>query len=174
MNDSGMEDEFVIEMIACQRRLYAYVLSVVFDRERAREIVQQVNLILLQKKSEFEMGTNFGAWACRVAFYEILADRRRRTRDRHLFDDETLALVATKAEAAAANADERVESLESCLQELSTEQRQLIRDRYSPGGSVNQLAEQARKSPAAISSLLYRIRTLLNACVERKLEGQVA
>lgn len=174
MNDNGIDDEFVIEMIACQRRLYAYVLSVVFDRERAREIVQQTNLIMLQKKTEFEMGTNFGAWACRVAFYEILADRRRRTRDRHLFNEETLALVATKAEQASANADLRVEALETCLDELTVEQRQLVRDRYAPGGSVNQLAEQAKKSPAAISSLLYRVRALLNACVERKLEGQVA
>lgn len=168
-----MDDEFVLAMINCQRRLYAYVLSVVFDRDRAREIVQQTNLVLLQKKSDYQAGTNFGAWACRVAFYEVLADRRRRVRDRHLFDDETLALVSSKAEKASAHADGRLEALEACLEELPSDQRDLIRTRYSPGGSVNSIAAEAKKTPAAISSLLYRVRNFLDDCMSRKLEGQI-
>ncbi len=167
-----MDDEFVISMINCQRRLYAYVLSIVFDKERAREIVQQANLVLLQKKSDYQPGTNFGAWACKIAFYEVLADRRRRQRDRHLFNEETLARVATQAERASVHADQRIEALEGCLEELDSEQRQLVRDRYSPGGSVSSIAESANKSPAAISSLLYRIRLALDECIGRKLGGQ--
>lgn len=173
MVEGGTEDQFVIEMIACQRRLYAYVYSVVCNRERAHEIVQQTNLVLLQKKTEFEMGTSFGAWACRIAFYEILADRRNRQRDRHMFNEETLSLIANQAETDSANSDLRMEAIESCLEELPSEQRELIKERYSTGGSVNEMARQANKSPDAISSLLYRIRTQLSKCVGRKLGGQV-
>lgn len=167
------DNQFVMDMIACQRRLYAYVLSVVFDKERARDIVQQTNLVLLEKKAEFQPGTNFGAWACRVAFFEVLADRRRRTRDRHLFDDEIVASLAKQAEEASAHADERVEALEQCLEQLSPENRTLIRDRYSPGGSVAEIAATANKSAAAISSILYRLRSTLVDCIQRKLEGPV-
>jgi RNA polymerase sigma-70 factor (ECF subfamily) len=164
------DDTFVIEMIACQRRLYAYVLSIVFDKDRAREIVQNTNLVLLQKKSEFELGTSFGAWACRVAFYEILADRRRTQRSRNIFDDEMILNLADKAEIAAENADRRIEALEACLENLAVDHRQLLQQRYSPGGSVADIAAASNKSPASISSLLYRIRCILVQCIEGKLE----
>jgi RNA polymerase sigma-70 factor (ECF subfamily) len=157
-------------MIACQRRLYAYVLSIVFDKDRAREIVQNTNLVLLQKKSEFEAGTSFGAWACRVAFFFFFAGPSRAQRNRHDFDDEMIATLAGKAEIAAENADRRIEALESCLEKLPADQRQLVQQRYAPGGSVADLAATNNKSPAAVSSLLYRIRCLLVECIERKLE----
>lgn len=170
----GSDDQFVMDMIACQRRLYAYVLSVVFDKERARDILQQTNLVLLEKKAEFEPGTNFGAWACRVAYFEVLADRRRRTRDRLLFDDEVLASLAKHAEEASAHADQRVDALETCLEQLSAEHQALIRERYSPGGSVAEMAAAASKSAAAISSILYRLRSTLVDCIHKKLEGPAA
>lgn len=167
-------DQFVMDMIGCQRRLYAYVLSIVFDRERAQEIVQQTNLVLLEKKGDYEPGTRFGAWACRVAFFEILADRRRRARDRHLFDDDLLGPLAAIAEAASAQADRRLDALEHCLDLLSPEQRGLIRERYAPGGSVNDIAAATRKTPSAVSSVLYRLRATLVDCVQKKMEGLTA
>ena len=72
----GGHDQFVLEIIAAQSRLYAYILSLVLNREKARDILQQTNLVLLEKEREFEWGTNFGAWASRVAYYEVLTDRR--------------------------------------------------------------------------------------------------
>lgn len=172
-NNDG-HDEFVLLLIGAQTRLYAYILSLVLEKDRAREVLQQANLVLLEKEADFERGTNFTAWAHRVAFYEVLADRRRRTRDRHLFSDELLALIAQRASATDKTFDARSEALERCLEGLSAEQRELVRERYGPGGSVAAIAEQVGKSPAAVSAMLYRIRTALVACIGRRIQENAA
>ena len=76
---SGKErgDEFIVHLTACQNRLYAYVFSLLPDRERRRDVLQETNLVLWRKSDQFMAGTDFGAWACKVAYFEVLAERRR-------------------------------------------------------------------------------------------------
>ncbi|MEM8863983.1 MAG: sigma-70 family RNA polymerase sigma factor [Planctomycetota bacterium] len=170
MTRDDHRDGFVMHLIDAQSRLYAYILSIVLDRERARDIAQQTNLVLLEKQGDFQPGTSFFAWASKVAFYEILADRRSRQRERHLFSDELLALVANEAEQAAGSLEERKAALEECIQTLAPGHRDAINARYRPGGSVAALAASLNKSAGAVSAMLHRIRVALAECVERKLQ----
>ena len=169
---NGGHDQFVLEIIAAQSRLYAYILSLVLDRDKARDILQQTNLVLLEKEREFEWGTNFGAWASRVAYFEVLTDRRTNQRDRHLFSDELLSLIAVRVESDTENMDERTSALRDCFNKLTEKQRQLIENRYGPGGSVAELSKSVNKTPGAISAMLYRIRSSLADCIERRLGGR--
>lgn len=170
MSTKGERDEFVLLMVGAQSRLYAYILSLVLDKDRARDILQQTNVVLLEKEAQFERGTNFNAWAYRVSFYEVLAERRKQQRDRHLFSDELLGLIAAKASELESSFDERATALEACLNQLSGEQREMVVERYRPGGSVAELAERWSKTPAAMSAMLYRIRCALVECVEKKMK----
>lgn len=163
-----------MNLIASQNRLYAYVLSLLFDRDRSRDVLQQTNLVLLEKETEFERGSNFFAWAARVAYYEVLADRRRRVRDRHLFSDELLALIAAQSTAATSDLDHRAAALGECLQRLSAEHRDMLTQRYRPGGGVAALAESLGKTPNAVSATLHRIRSALVDCVARKLKIELS
>lgn len=165
-------DEFVLRVIETQNRLYAYILSLVLDRERARDILQQTNLVLLEKETDFASGTDFFAWSARVAYYEVLADRRRRVRDRHLFNDELLAVVASESLRAAGALEDRAEALRACLTKLSASNREILAQRYRPGGSVAEIAKTLGKTPGAISAILHRLRAGLMDCVERKLRSQ--
>ncbi|TWT42894.1 sigma-70 family RNA polymerase sigma factor [Botrimarina hoheduenensis] len=162
-------DQFVMLVIDSQQRLFAYTLSLVLDRERARDIVQQTNLVLLEKEADFRHGTDFFAWAARVAYYEVLADRRRRYRDRHLFSDDLLAMIAEESSKIAGALEDRAEALQLCLRKLSGEHRDLLLQRYRPGGSVAAIAESMGKTPGAISAVLHRLRAGLVDCVERRL-----
>lgn len=162
-------DRFVLLVIESQSRLYAYVLSLVLDRERARDIVQQTNLVLLEKESDFQHGTSFFAWAARVAYYEVLADRRRRVRDKLLFSDELLAAVAEESARVSGGLEERVEALQHCLASLSAPHRDLLMQRYRPGGNVAKIAETLGKTPGAVSATLHRLRSSLIDCVRRRL-----
>ncbi|MEQ8616480.1 MAG: sigma-70 family RNA polymerase sigma factor [Lacipirellulaceae bacterium] len=164
-------DRFVLEIIAAQGRLYAYILSLLLDRDRAHDVLQQTNIVLLEKESEFQWGTNFGAWACSVAFYEVLSERRSRTRDRHLFNDELLALIAVDAEAEALSIDQRRVALEACLKGLTQPQKELLTARYAPGGSVEEMADVLNKTPGAVSAMLHRIRAKLAKCIAHRLRG---
>lgn len=164
-------EAFVLLVINAQNRLYAYILSLVLDKERARDILQQTNLVLLEKEIGFTHGTEFFAWAARVAFYEVLADRRRRVRDRHLFSDELLAAVASESLRTAGAIEERTEALRHCLSKLSNTNRDLLMQRYRPDGSVAGIAESLGKTPGALSAILHRLRSGLVDCIERKLRS---
>lgn len=169
MSSSQRHDAFVMEMLNGQRRLEDYIFTLVFDRDRASDILQQTNMAILKNEAKFEPGTNFGAWACKIAYFEVLADRRRRHRDRHMFDDDLLHLIAESAAGQADSSDLRSEALAECLRRLSDEQRELISARYAEGGSVTAIARAGRTTPAAVSSLLYRIRSLLIDCIDQKI-----
>ncbi len=174
MNSSDDHESFVLQTIQAQGRIHAYILSLVLNKSLASELLQRTNLVLLQKEAEFQPGTNFGAWACTIAYYEVLSERRNKSRDRHVFSDGTLSLLAAMNGPQDDDDDERMQALDACLELLSSEHRDLVMARYRPNGSVTQLAQTLNKTPAAISASLYRIRTTLMECVRRKLQGATA
>jgi RNA polymerase sigma-70 factor (ECF subfamily) len=169
MTSTGRDDEFVLSLLSVQSRLYAYILSLMLDKERAKDVLQQTNVVLLQKKGGFEPGTDFFAWSARVAFYEVLAERRRRGRDKHLFNDDLLALVAAESSRGTEGLEARADALRECLAKLPPKHREVVVSRYQPGGSVAGLADSMTKTPNAVSALLHRIRVALVECVTRKL-----
>ena len=58
------------------------------------EVLQETSMVLWKKFSDFEDGTNFTAWACVIARFEVLKYRRKKSRDRHIFSDDILNLLA--------------------------------------------------------------------------------
>lgn len=169
VRETTSHDEFVMLVIEHQSRLYAYILSLLLDKERARDVLQQTNLVLLEKETEFERGTHFFGWSAKVAYYEILADRRKRQRDRHFFSDELLSVVASESLQRSESLEGRVDALRNCLGKMSSSNRDLLMKRYRPGGRVADIAEALGKTPNAVSALLHRLRSSLMDCVQREL-----
>jgi DNA-directed RNA polymerase specialized sigma24 family protein len=50
------------------------------DLHDARDVLLETNLVLWQKIGEFEPGSNFGAWARKIAYFQALAFLRDRKR----------------------------------------------------------------------------------------------
>ena len=74
--------EFVQLLTSHQSRLYAYVLSLLGNRTQAEDVMQETNAVLWRKAHDFKLGTNFGAWMLKVAHFQVMAHRRKLTRDR--------------------------------------------------------------------------------------------
>ena len=90
-------EQFVRQLTASQRRLYAYIMSLTANVDAAEEVLQNTNVTLWRKADEFEAGTQFARWSFRVAYYEVLAYRKRCFQDRHVFDDGLLNQIAHDA-----------------------------------------------------------------------------
>jgi RNA polymerase sigma-70 factor (ECF subfamily) len=168
MMQNGVTDEFVTALTGSQRRLHAYVLSLTADRHQAEEIVQETNLVLWRKADDFERDTNFIAWAFRVAYYQTLAYRQRQGRDRLVFDDEVVELLAEEYPAPQ-EVDARRESLEECLAKLTPRQRNLLNVRYRDGVSVERIAADLQRSANTVAQTLHRLRLALMECIQRTL-----
>ncbi|MFO0807919.1 MAG: sigma-70 family RNA polymerase sigma factor [Gemmataceae bacterium] len=162
-------DEFVRLLAQHQRRLYLYVVSLVPRPGDAEEVLQETNLVLWREFGQFRPGTNFAAWACRVAFHQVLAWRKKRQRDRLEFSDEFLAAVAAEAEATDELLECRCRALATCLTRLPPHHRTLIQLRYSEGHGIDTIAEQLGRTVDAVYRALSRIRRELHECVTRSL-----
>ena len=164
-----LPEPFVRVLLANQGNIYAYITSLLGDPRLAEEVLQETNVVLCRQVDQFPSITNFTAWACRIAYFEVMTYRKRRQRDRHMFDDRLLDLVAQEANSQADEFEQRHGALAECLGELSELQRTLIMRRYGPAGSVQAIAQEYGRSPGAISQSLYRIRTALLKCIRRRL-----
>ena len=155
-------------MLANQNRLFAFILSLVGNREQANDVLQQTNLILWEKLDNFEEGTNFMAWAFQIARYQVMAHRQKQGRDRHVFDDEAVSLIASAFEQHSERFDERLTALAHCIQQLPDEGRQLIRRRYGDGWSVKNLAKELGQTANRLAVRLHRLRAMLLECIQQR------
>ena len=172
MATERLPDDFVRSLTEVQDRLYAYILTLLPDRTAALEVLQEANVVMCRKFEALKPGQPFEAWACQIALYEVRTYRRDQSRDRHIFNDELLTLVAEDAEQHHADKSTITAILEYCLGKLDPARRDLIRARYRQGGSVASISQETGRSSSSISVSLYRIRKDLLECIERRLDQE--
>jgi RNA polymerase sigma-70 factor (ECF subfamily) len=170
------QEQLVQWLTRSQGWLYGHILTLLPDGEAAKDVLQQVNLVLWRKRAEFDPALSFLGWAARIAHFQVLAHVRDRGRERLQLGDDILESLTSDAIADDQRCDygPEVSALRSCLEKLGERDRALILERYRPGTSVQGIAEQLGKSVNAVSRSLYRIRGLLSSCIERALpmEGE--
>jgi RNA polymerase sigma-70 factor (ECF subfamily) len=168
-NSIDRTESFVQHLTGCQTRLYAYILMLLPNHDDAADVLQETNLVLWRKADEFTEGTEFGAWACRIAHFQVLAWFRDAKRDRLVFDPELLGLMASQACTLSAEMDDRRRVLRMCMTRLTEREREMLGRRYDLGRSVKEIATELGQSPGAVATSLYRIRNELLLCVQDRL-----
>ena len=150
-------------------RLQFYVTALLPTANDASDVLQETSMVLWRKFDSFEIGTNFFAWACKIARFQVMKYRERQGRSARLFDTSLLEKLAVEA------CDERMvqgvplQALENCLGKLAEGDRTLIRQRYQPNTTVQQLASDIGRSANSVSKSLGRIRRVLLECIDRTL-----
>jgi RNA polymerase sigma-70 factor (ECF subfamily) len=157
-----------------QRRIYGLILALVPKGPDADDVLQETCAILWQKFGEFEPGTNFAAWALRIARYQVMAYHTRQRRQRARLSDETLDLVVDRMSARADREEDRSRALEGCLESLPGHERELLALRYQSGASVEEVARQSGKTVMAVYKALHRVHDRLLACLQGKLRAEAA
>ena len=150
------------------RRIYGFIMTLVFSHHDAEEVFQNTSVVLWNKFGEFQPGSNFFAWASRVAYYEVLNFMKQRRRSRTL-SEEALELLANEAIAVTDESSSRQEALEDCLSGLTTADRDLLHARYYQQRPPKQIAAMQSRSLDSVYRALSRIHNLLLICVERNL-----
>jgi RNA polymerase sigma-70 factor (ECF subfamily) len=153
-------------------RLQYYLMALLPSANDAADVLQESSLVLWKKFNSYEPGTNFYAWACKIARLQALKFRNRVGRSAKLLDDAILEKLSDEAMCDEIDPAASLEALAYCLERLSERDRSLIRRRYQPNVSVRELAGEVGCSANALSKLLGKIRRLLMDCVERKLSNE--
>lgn len=158
-------------MIASQRRLFAYILTLLPDPNDASDVLQQTNMALWRDSSRFVEGTNFIAWALRTAYFKVLEHRQKMERNRRRFSEALLENLAEESQNYAADQeDERLAAMRHCLETLPVQQQELLQRRYGRGESVRALAASKGQAANALATALFRIRRALWNCIQIRLK----
>lgn len=163
-------DARLAQLVNSQRQIYAYIVSLMGSRRDADEVLQETNVVLLQKLPEFQGRSTLLTWACSIAFHQVLAHRSRRGRSRHVFLDEgLLAELAEMSVERAHQFDARLEALRSCMEKLPEAGRRLLEARYGMNGPIGDLAGHLSQSESRVRVRLHRLRKALAECVNHTL-----
>jgi RNA polymerase sigma-70 factor (ECF subfamily) len=162
-------EQFVKAFARHEPALRAFVRPLVPTWNDADEVIQQTCVVLWRKFGEFEPGSDFLAWSCTIARFEVLKYRRRIARDRHVFGEELLALLADEGTAEAALRERERRALAHCIEQLPTNQRDLIKRCYGDMGTIKEVAVALGRSAKSLYKTLHRVRQSLLQCIERTL-----
>lgn len=133
------------------------------------DLVQEVALVAWRKFSDLKEGEEFGLWACVIARYEVLKWRRKHARDRLVFSEQTLNLLAT-AELESVDLRERERSaLDVCLEKLPEDQRTLVMSVHTPNSSVARVAEETGQQAKRLYRKVSGLRLALLDCLNTQL-----
>ncbi len=169
MTGDSKNDQFLALLAEHEAQIFGFIYALVCHRQDAEDLMQQTTLTMWKHFDQFEIGTNFSAWACCIAKNRALNFFQTRDRSR-VFTTEMIELLE-KTEAARPPEERlaRRRALQYCLEKLSAKDRSLIGACYTAGATIKSVAESMGRPAAGVYNSLSRIRQTLFKCVESRL-----
>lgn len=169
-SDFTEQAAFVAQITRHQSMLRSYIISLMPGVEGVDDVLQQTNLVLWEKRTNFRLDTNFRAWAVAIARYEVKAHRRKMLRFSKLMLSEELSeTLAQHSEAPPDEVDDRHRALEQCIGRLRESDRELLDHRYFSKGTLEDFAARCGRPPESLKVTLFRIRAALRKCISSEL-----
>ncbi|UUO07855.1 sigma-70 family RNA polymerase sigma factor [Blastopirellula sp. J2-11] len=167
VTDNAGIEQFIQLLAENERLLAVFVMTMVPHSPDADDILQDTKIALWRSFDQFELGTDFGAWARRTAFHRILAFRKRKGRDKLCcgLSQDCYAMLAKDYEADVSGRVDWVRHLKRCLLLLPEQHQQIIQMRYEQQLSIDRIAVAVNRTPAATYRVLSRIRLALRDCI---------
>jgi RNA polymerase sigma-70 factor, ECF subfamily len=162
------DSSFVAMFVKNQRRIHAYILTIVPDYNEAADLFQQTSMLLWERAQEFPSDGDFVRWACRVALNVVRNYRVKKRRDRHWFSDEMIARIAEVHSQKSEWLDEALVALGACMEDLDPSERRLFGLCYQGDRSIRAVCEELGRTEASVYQRLHRIRVRLLECIQRK------
>lgn len=181
-NENGHDGDsdgsaFVSELTASQSSLLGYLVTLLPGDSEIQDILQKTNLVLWNKREQFQAGTSFRAWAFKVAYWEARAWMTSRKREAWLLFDGELVDAVTKRMTSQPIAEEEGAgnasiALRKCLAKLGGSDRLAVIYYYQHGKSLAECEQILGRSPNSLKVSLCRIRGALRRCIKATLTLQ--
>ena len=167
------EGDFMRLLMRNEPALRAFARSLLPNWTTVDEVIQEASITLWHKFGDLRDEAGFLPWAKVTVRFKCLSAISALRRDRHVFSDGVLELLAD--EAAAMDEDTQAASrhaLRSCLETFSQAHQELLLAPYAGDGRVKALADASGRSANALYKLLGRLREKLSCCIRQSLKLQ--
>lgn len=145
-------------------RVYAYVVRRVRDRSAAEELTSHVFHQALVNLGKFKwQGAPFASWLFRIAANAISDRAQRLARESSLQPSDPAAAPGPNLEQI-----ERSTRLYQLVDQLPSDQRDVIRFRFAEEKSIREIAQELSRSEGAIKQLQFRALQSLRARMSKE------
>ena len=167
--DSSKHEDFVSLYIRHEPAVFSFVMSMVGRTADAEDVVQRASMTMWRCFDRYKPGTNFRNWAFQVAKNEALNFLTRAKRDRHVFSEKLIELLAQDTFENSDKLEARRRALDLCVKKLPPEDNDIVSGCYAEGATVRSYAKIKGGSANKFYKKLNRIRGRLQQCIERQL-----
>lgn len=165
-------DEFVSLLARHEQAIRGFVRSLLSSQQDVDDVMQETGLACWRKFDSFHSTDDSGEfvrWACVVARFEVLRHRRSCARDRLVFDEDVIEVLAADAESRLNTAEAEREAVEHCLGKLSEPEQRLLLSVHRPGDSIAQIAADTGQKARRLYSKVNVLRDLISQCLRMRL-----
>ncbi len=156
-------EQFKKDILSLQNKLYRYALSIVFDADLAKDIVQEVFLKVWTKRVELIDITNKEAWCVRIT--RNLALDKLKAANRKNVDLAFAAnhFVGDASPAMQAEENDLIASIYEAMKDLSPQQKEIFRLRDLLGYTNKEIKELMDLNDSQVKVNLFRARQKIKA-----------
>jgi RNA polymerase sigma-70 factor (ECF subfamily) len=165
-------DEFLQLYAGSESRLFAYLMSLLGNYNDAQDVSQETLLALWRSFGEFQPGTDFYAWARRVAYHRVLTYRKQRRRQGVPCSESFLAAVEQTCDRQSDRLERSLRHLDECMARLTDSDRVLLQTRFQSAASAKNVAESLGRPANTVYKALARIYRSLAECVTRAMSRE--
>jgi|SaaInlStandDraft_1057018.scaffolds.fasta_scaffold98963_2 RNA polymerase sigma-70 factor, ECF subfamily len=162
--------DFIIDQLdQVQSDLFAYILSLTGNYNDSKDVLQEANIVILKKMNSFQEGTSFRAWAFTISRFQVMAFRKKRSRDKLVFSEDTFSNLSEKFEdSEKIEIEKKFLKLDDCISKLPERQQVVIKKKYMQGRSLREISSEISTNENSLSQALFRARKNLIDCVHGK------
>ncbi|MBI9019417.1 MAG: sigma-70 family RNA polymerase sigma factor [Phycisphaerae bacterium] len=146
-----------------------FVRSFIRESAEAEDVLQEVALVIVDRYSSYDSKKPFIGWALGIARRVVWAHLRKKYRDRDLMLTDAIDQVSNAFERLDPHVQDMKDALAHCVEKVSGEGRKVLLLRYEKGLELKQIASQLGKSANFVGVLLYRVRSALRECIDRRM-----
>ena len=145
-------------------QIRGFVISLVPGGSDIDDLVQETFLTVTAKAANFEMGTNFVAWAMTIARFKVLEHFRKGKKSEQFLGEDILDLLVEDAPDRTGDAP-KVHALKQCLGNLTPRVQKMLAFRYENGWKPERIAEELGWGANSVYVALSRARSTLRECI---------
>lgn len=162
-------------MERAQVPVLGYLVRLTGNLAEARDLLQNTNLTVWEKRAEFEPGSNFVAWMRTIAHnhYRNASRRWQKRVTVPLLDSDLEQMIETRHEEREQEETRKRRLLQICLEKLPDRQRDAVEGYYLTGHTLEELGNEAGRKANAMAQLLHRARQNLIDCVRKESHQQL-
>ncbi len=166
--------QFVQLLTDHQAVMRGYIRMLIPNDSDIRDVLQNTNVALWERRDSFELGSNFKAWAFAIARFRAMEHRRKLQQENRLVFDTDLIELLDEAyhERNPDSVENEYRALDHCLGRLHEKDRALIDARYTARTPLAEYAKVDGRSEPSLRVILNRLRSLLRDCMDTQLAAE--